>query len=68
MPSHNVAVRNDVYRALEREKRPGESFSKLFLRLLDQRGPLEELAGAWGGSPASAQRQWRAIRHGGTRR
>ncbi|MGA7845892.1 MAG: antitoxin VapB family protein [Thermoplasmata archaeon] len=68
MPSHNIAVRRDVYNALEREKRPGESFTKLFVRLLQQRGPLEELSGSWSHSAKVAQRQWKAIRGGGPRR
>jgi predicted CopG family antitoxin len=49
MSSRNVAIRKDVYDALNRERRPGESFTKLFLRLLHQRGPLEELIGGWEG-------------------
>ncbi len=68
MPSQNIAVRKDVYHALEREKRPGESFTKLFVRLLQQRGPLEELAGSWATAARTAQRQWRAVRGGGFRR
>jgi predicted CopG family antitoxin len=48
MPSRNVAIRKDVYDALDRERRPGESFTRLFIRLLHQRGPLEELLGSWG--------------------
>ena len=68
MPSHNVAIRKDVYAALEREKRPGESFTKLFIRLLQQKGPLEELSGTWARSARAAQRQWTAVRRGGGRR
>jgi predicted CopG family antitoxin len=68
MPSHNIAVRHDVYGALEREKRPGESFTKLFIRLLQQRGPLEELSGSWSTAARTAQRQWKAVRGAGFRR
>lgn len=68
MPSQNVAVRKDVYHALEREKRPGESFTKLFIRLLQQRGPLEELSGSWSRAARAAQRQWKAVRGGGSHR
>jgi predicted CopG family antitoxin len=68
MPSHNVAVRHDVYNALVREKRPGESFTKLFIRLLQQRGPLEELSGSWSRVARAAQRQWKAVRGGRSRR
>lgn len=48
MSSRNVAIRKDVYDALQREKRPNESFTQLFLRLLGQRAPLERALGAWG--------------------
>jgi predicted CopG family antitoxin len=48
MSSRNVAIRKDVYDALQREKRPNESFTQLFLRLLGQRAPLEQALGAWG--------------------
>lgn len=47
MSSRNIAVRKDVYEALEREKRPGESFTKALLRLLNQRGPLDDVVGTW---------------------
>jgi len=47
MSSRNIAVQRVVYDALVREKRPGESFTLLFRRLLDQREGLEELWGAW---------------------
>ncbi len=48
MSSRNIAVQKAVYDALAREKRPSESFTALFRRLLDQREGLEELWGAWG--------------------
>jgi predicted CopG family antitoxin len=48
MPSQNVAVRRDVYDSLRRQKRPDESFTGLFLRLMGQRAPLELAVGAWG--------------------
>jgi predicted CopG family antitoxin len=63
MSSRNVAVRKDVYDALQREKRPQESFTQLFLRLLNQRGPLEELRGAWPTAATSAEtRAWSQLR------
>lgn len=68
MPSHNIAVRKDVYQALEREKRPGESYTKLFVRLLQQRGPLEELSGSWAHTAKAALRQWKGVRVGRSRR
>ncbi|HKV90142.1 MAG TPA: antitoxin VapB family protein [Thermoplasmata archaeon] len=48
MSSRNVAVRKDVYVALQRQKRPTESFTGLFLRLLHERTSIELALGAWG--------------------
>jgi predicted CopG family antitoxin len=56
MSSRNVAVQKAVYDALTREKRPNESFTALFRRLLDQREGVEELFGAWGRGGARADR------------
>ncbi|MCI4340522.1 MAG: antitoxin VapB family protein [Thermoplasmata archaeon] len=65
MSSQNVAVRRDVYEALRHEKRPRESFTQLFLRLLNQRGPLDELHGAWAKAPTAAEtRAYGALRGG----
>jgi predicted CopG family antitoxin len=66
MSSKNVAIQREVYDALSREKRRGESFTDLFRRLLNQRGTLEELRGAWG--PRGVAEDLRALarfRHGG---
>jgi predicted CopG family antitoxin len=66
MPSRNVAVQRSVYDALKKEKRGGESFTALFVRLLNQRGSLEEVRGAWGKSGLSEDlRRWRQFRRGG---
>jgi Putative antitoxin len=66
MSSRNVAVRKDVYDALQREKRPDESFTQLFLRLLNQRGPLDELRGSWPKSPTAPEsRAWSLLRASG---
>jgi len=59
MSSRNVAIQVDVYRSLSKEKRPRESFTSLFRRLLEQRGSLEELSGAWG--PGGAKRDRTAL-------
>jgi predicted CopG family antitoxin len=68
MSSKNVAVRQDVYDALRRERRPRESFTLLMLRLLNQRGPVAELHGSWGADHADADhRRWRQLRFGGGR-
>jgi len=48
MSSKNVAIQRSVYDALAREKREGESFTDLFVRLLHQRGAAEEIRGSWG--------------------
>jgi predicted CopG family antitoxin len=65
MSSRNVAVQAGVYEALLREKRPGESFTNLFRRLLDQRAGLEEVAASWGRAGAKAdQAALRALRGG----
>jgi predicted CopG family antitoxin len=69
MPSRNVAVQRTVYEALKKEKRAGESFTSLFLRLLNQRGRLEEIRGAWGGPGlADDLRRWAQLRRSGGHR
>lgn len=69
MSSRNVAVQRNVYEALKKEKRAGESFTTLFLRLLNQRGSLDEVRGAWGGPGLPDDlRRWRQVRRGGDRR
>jgi predicted CopG family antitoxin len=63
MSSRNIAIRKDVYDALRRERRTGESFTRVLERLINQRGPLEELSGAWGTRPESGERRrWRQLR------
>jgi len=63
MSSKNIAVRKDVYDALRRERRPGESFTQALVRLLSQRGPLDDLLGAWPRRAAAADtRAWKALR------
>ena len=63
-------MRKDVYEALRREKRGGESFTKALLRLLNQKGPLDDLVGAWPEhGHALDRRRWGAWRGGlGVRR
>lgn len=48
MSSKNVAIQKEVYDALAREKRRGESFTDLLVRLLNQRGTVDEVRGMWG--------------------
>ncbi len=63
MTSRNVAIRRDVYDALNRERRAGESFTRLFERLLRQRGPFDELVGGWGGASGPSEgRRLRRLR------
>lgn len=47
MPSKTITISLEAYLALSREKRPGESFSDVILRILRERGDIIELAGAW---------------------
>jgi predicted CopG family antitoxin len=53
MSSKNVAIQKSVYDALARERRRGESFTDLFVRLLSQRGAVDEIRGAWGARGSS---------------
>lgn len=48
MSSQNIAVQRQVYDALRKERRPGESFTRLLDRMLSERGALGELQGVWG--------------------
>jgi predicted CopG family antitoxin len=48
MTSKNISITEEVYNKLKKIKREGESFSELFLRLLNsQKGNLEEIFGTW---------------------
>lgn len=51
MSSRNIAVQAQVYEALDRERRGGESFTSVLRRLLKDRQSVEDLAGAWGSPP-----------------
>ncbi len=43
-----ISLSDSVYRRLRGEKRPGESFSEVIVRLLDaKQPPLVKYAGAW---------------------
>ncbi|MCD6357192.1 MAG: antitoxin VapB family protein, partial [Thermoproteales archaeon] len=42
-----ITISLKAYEALLREKRPGESFSDVILRLVERCGDLMDLAGAW---------------------
>jgi len=62
MPSRNIAVQETVYDALMKEKRPGESFTSVLRRLMDQREGVEELVGAWGSGGRQSRERLRALR------
>ncbi len=47
MASKAIMVRQVVYRALEEQKRPGESFSRVIERLLSRGPGLDSLRGLW---------------------
>lgn len=64
MPSRNIAVQKAVYDALVKEKRPGESFTSVIRRLLNQSGGLEELSGAWGSADRRSHAVLRGLREG----
>jgi len=57
MASRNVALRMEAYRALDRERRPGESFSDAVLRLASNRKSLSEIIASFEplGATASAE-------------
>jgi predicted CopG family antitoxin len=48
MASKNLAIREEVYRKLSDAKKEGESFSDVIEKLLEKRGDLLSLWGAWG--------------------
>jgi len=47
MATKNLAIREDVYRKLSEAKREGESFSDVIEKLLEKRGDILSLWGAW---------------------
>jgi len=70
MGQRTIALREDLYRRLRKEKGADESFSDVIQRLLESRQPsLLKYAGAWGPISEREYRRIRsrldAIRHGG---
>ncbi|HEX9429704.1 MAG TPA: antitoxin VapB family protein [Candidatus Bathyarchaeia archaeon] len=47
MATKNLAIREEVYRKLSEAKTEGESFSDVIQKLLEKRGDLLSLWGAW---------------------
>ncbi|OGS59797.1 MAG: hypothetical protein A3K59_09430 [Euryarchaeota archaeon RBG_19FT_COMBO_69_17] len=56
----NIAVADDVYAMLSKEKREGESFSDVIRRLGKRRKSLLEFAGAWADIPDEEFREMEA--------
>ena len=60
MGSKNVVLKDEAYEFLRREKRPGETFSDVVLRLRGSAKPLSSFAGAWKGMPTKELAKIRA--------
>lgn len=56
----NIAVADDIYEMLTKEKREGESFSDVIRRLGKRRKSLLEFAGAWADIPDEEFREMEA--------
>lgn len=57
--ARNLAVADDVYEMLSKEKRDGESFSEVIRRLASRRGSLLECAGILADLPEEKFRRFR---------
>lgn len=65
MTSKTVVLREEAYEFLRKEKRPGETFSDVVLRLRGTSRPLSSFAGAWKDMPRKDMAKIReAIRQG----
>jgi predicted CopG family antitoxin len=65
MPPKNVVLREEAYNFLANQKRPGETFSDVVLRLRGATRPLTSFAGAWKDMPKQDLAKIRkAIREG----
>ncbi|OGS47797.1 MAG: hypothetical protein A3K66_04895 [Euryarchaeota archaeon RBG_16_67_27] len=58
--ARNIAVADDVYEMLSKEKRDGESFSDVIRRLARRRRSILEFAGAWADIPDEEFREMEA--------
>jgi predicted CopG family antitoxin len=59
MTSKNISITKDVYDKLMKIKRENESFSELFLRLLNvQKNNLEKSFGAWNLTEREKEEIW----------
>jgi predicted CopG family antitoxin len=62
MTSKNISITEDVYNKLIKIKEPNESFSELFLRLLNiQKKSLDKSFGAWQLSEKEKTEVWNGI-------
>jgi predicted CopG family antitoxin len=58
--ARNIAVAQDVYEMLSREKKEGESFSEVIRRIVGKRKSVLEFAGAWKDIPDGKYREMEA--------
>ncbi len=65
--ARNIAVADDVYEILSREKRDGESFSDVLRRWRPQKGSLLDCYGLWGDIPEEEFRNIEAAIYGADR-
>jgi len=62
MASKNISITEDVYNELKKYKREDESFSQLFLRLINgQKGNFKDYFGAWDLSEGEFRDIWQGI-------
>jgi predicted CopG family antitoxin len=65
--ARNIAVSDDVYEMLTKEKREGESFSDVIRRMRQGKGSLLDLYGIWGDIPEDEWREIEAAIYGADR-
>lgn len=63
----NVALADDVYSTLQKEKREGESFSEVIRRWHRSKGSLMDVFGIWGDIPEEEFREIEAAIYGADR-
>ena len=63
----NIAVADDVYEMLDKEKQKGESFSEVIRRWRRNRGSLLDCYGLWGDIPEDEFREIEAAISGADR-
>ncbi len=64
MASKNISITEKVYRELLKLKEPDESFSELFLRLIQtKKSAIEKCFGAWNLTSEEKKQIWDNITH-----